>query len=92
MAWNLHITGPAQKEFQKLPAKDQARVKDALLAMKQDPFSGDIKRLKGQDSSWRRRVGNYRIVYDLHLEELRIVGRNSASNLNYVLVICLRGV
>jgi mRNA-degrading endonuclease RelE of RelBE toxin-antitoxin system len=48
MAWNLHITGPAQKELRKLPAKDQARVKDALLAMQQDPFSGDIKRLKGQ--------------------------------------------
>lgn len=73
MAWNLHITGPAQKEFQKLPARDQARVKDALLAMQQDPFSGDIKRLKGQPAAWRRRVGNYRIVYDLHVEEHRIV-------------------
>ena len=72
MAWNLHITGPAQKEFQKLPARDQARVKDALLAM-QIPFSGDIKRLKGQAAAWRRRVGNYRIVYDLHVEEHRIV-------------------
>ena len=73
MAWNLQITGPAQKEFQKLPAKDQARVKSALLAMQQDPFSGDIKRLKGQPAAWRRRVGNYRIVYDLHIEEQRIV-------------------
>ena len=73
MAWNLHITGPAQKEFQKLPAKDQARVRDALLAMEQDPFSGDIKRLKGQATAWRRRVGNYRIVYDLYVEEQRIV-------------------
>jgi len=73
MAWNLQITGPAQKEFQRLPAKDQARVKDALLAMQQDPFSGDIKRLKGQTAAWRRRVGNYRIVYDLHLDEHRIV-------------------
>jgi mRNA interferase RelE/StbE len=73
MAWNLRITGPAQKEFQKLPARDQARVKDALLAMQQDPFSGDIKRLKGQAAAWRRRVGNYRIVYDLHVEEQRIV-------------------
>jgi mRNA interferase RelE/StbE len=73
MAWNLHITGPAQKEFRKLLPKDQARVKNALLAMQQDPFSGDIKRLKGQTSSWRRRVGNYRIVYDLHVEEQLIV-------------------
>jgi mRNA interferase RelE/StbE len=73
MAWHLHITGPAQKEFQKLPAKDQARVRNALLAMEQDPFSGDIKRLKGQAGAWRRRVGNYRIVYDLHVEEHQIV-------------------
>jgi mRNA interferase RelE/StbE len=73
MAWNLHITGPAQKEFQKLPARDQARVRDALLAMQQDPFSGNIKRLQGQVAAWRRRVGNYRIVYDLHVEEHRIV-------------------
>jgi mRNA-degrading endonuclease RelE of RelBE toxin-antitoxin system len=73
MAWNLHVTGPAQKEFQKLPARDQARVKDALLAMQQDPFSGDIKRLKGQAAAWRRRVDNCRIVYDLHVEEHRIV-------------------
>jgi mRNA-degrading endonuclease RelE of RelBE toxin-antitoxin system len=41
--------------------------------MQQDPFSGDIKRLKGQASAWRRRAGNYRIVYDLHVEERRIV-------------------
>lgn len=73
MAWNLQITGPAQKEFHKIPAKDQSRVKDALLAMQQDPFSGDIRRLKGQPTAWRRRVGNYRIVYDLYVEERRIV-------------------
>jgi len=48
MAWNVQITGPAQKEFQKLPASDQKRVKAALLAMQEDPFSGDVKRLKGQ--------------------------------------------
>ena len=48
MAWNLHITGPAQKEFQKLPPRDQARVKNTLIAMPQDPFSDDIKRIKRQ--------------------------------------------
>jgi mRNA interferase RelE/StbE len=73
MAWNLHITGPAQKEFLKLPPKDQARVKNALIAMEEDLFSGDVKRLKGQISAWRRRVGNYRIVYDLYLEDKKII-------------------
>jgi len=39
--------------------------------MQVDPFSGDIKRL--QPSGWRRRVGNYRIFYDLLTGEKRIV-------------------
>jgi len=68
MAWNLQIAGPAQKEFRKLPASDQRRVKAALLAMQENPFQGDIQRLKGQPTAWRRRVGSYRIIYDLHPE------------------------
>ncbi len=73
MAWNLQIAGPAQKQFQKLPGKDRASVSAALLAMQTDPSEGDIKRLKGEKTGWRRRVGNYRILYDLLPEERLIV-------------------
>lgn len=73
MDWDVQLVGPAQKDFQKLPAKDQSRVKTALLAMRKDPFQGDIQRLKGQPSAWRRRVGNYRIIYDLYVERHLIV-------------------
>ena len=73
MTWNLVITGPAQKDFQKLPQRDQTRVKAALIAMQDDPFLGDLKRLKGTATAWRRRVGNYRIIYDLYSEERLIV-------------------
>ena len=41
--------------------------------MQVDPFQGDIKRLKGKDTAWRRRVGNYRIIYDLYFDEYLIV-------------------
>lgn len=73
MSWNLQLAGPARKDFRKLPPKDQARVKAALIAMEQDPFQGDIKRLKGKPSGWRRRVGHYRIVYDVYFERRLIV-------------------
>ncbi len=73
MTWNLIITGPARKNFQKLPQRDRERVKAALIAMQDDPFQGDLKRLKGTSTAWRRRVGNYRIIYDLYFEERRIV-------------------
>jgi mRNA-degrading endonuclease RelE of RelBE toxin-antitoxin system len=73
MSWTLLVTGPAQKEFRKLPGKDQARVRAALAAMQADPFSGDVVRLKAQPTAWRRRVGNYRILYDLDLDRYLII-------------------
>jgi mRNA-degrading endonuclease RelE of RelBE toxin-antitoxin system len=52
--------------------------------MQQDPFGGDIARLHGQPSTWRRRVGSYRIFFDVHRETslvdiLEIVRRTSAT-------------
>ena len=73
MAWNLQLAGPAQKDLRKLPSRDQARVKSELLAMQEDPFQDDIKRLKGQSTAWRRRVGSYRIIYDLYFDQRLIV-------------------
>ena len=41
--------------------------------MEENPFSGDIVRLKGQANAWRRRVGSYRVLYDLYAHDLLIV-------------------
>ena len=72
MLWNVQLSGPAQKALRKLPAKDAARIKAALLSMEEDPFQGDIQRLNVRSpagvTAWRRRVGSYRILYDLHFE------------------------
>jgi mRNA-degrading endonuclease RelE of RelBE toxin-antitoxin system len=73
MNWSLQIAKPAQKDIRNLPPKDQARVKAALLAMEIDPFHGDIKRLQANPSGWRRRVRNYRIIYDVYFEQRLIV-------------------
>lgn len=65
MKWNLVVTGSAQKELRKLPRKDRERAQAALLDMRDDPFRGDITRLRGETAAWRRRVGNYRILFDV---------------------------
>ena len=71
--WRLLLAGTAQKDFRKLPLADQRRISRALQAMQADPFSGDVVRLKGEATAWRRRVGNYRIIYDLHMEDRLVV-------------------
>jgi mRNA-degrading endonuclease RelE of RelBE toxin-antitoxin system len=71
MNWTLLVTKPARKAIEKLPNRDQLRIERALDELENDPYSGDIKRL--QPLGWRRRVGNYRIFYDLLMTEKQIV-------------------
>ena len=49
----------AQKEFLKLEKKAQELIKDKILDLKNGIFSND-KQLKGK---YRKRAGNYRIIY-----------------------------
>ncbi len=71
MNWTLLVTKPARKALAKPPSHDQRRVEAALDAMEADPFSGDIRRL--QPDGWRRRIGNYRIFYDLDMDRRMII-------------------
>ena len=38
--------------------------------MEQNPFVGDIARLTGQPTAFRRRVGDWRIFFDVDLKAL----------------------
>jgi mRNA interferase RelE/StbE len=73
MNWNLLVTGPAQKQLRRIPERDRERVKAALLAIEDEPFSGDLVRLRAQPAAWRRRVGSYRILFDVDYEKRHVV-------------------
>jgi mRNA interferase RelE/StbE len=73
MNWELLLAGPARKALKRIPAADQRRILAALDAMEQDPFSGDIVRLKAQPVAWRRRVGDWRILFDVEPEKRRVL-------------------
>ena len=73
MKWNLLVTGPAQKQLRRIPERDRERVKTALLAIEDEPFSGDLVRLRAQPAAWRRRVGSYRILFDVDYEKRHVV-------------------
>ena len=72
MAWTVVLAGPARKSLKRIPASDKTRILSALAEMQQDPFQGDIRKLQGLPG-FRRRVGNWRVMFDLILEERRIV-------------------
>jgi len=64
----LRVSKPAQKSVQRAPRPDRERLLHALEEMRQDPFAGDVARLKDQPSAFRRRVGDWRIFFDAYPE------------------------
>ena len=70
MKWRLQIANRSRKALGKFPANDQRRILAALDAMESDPLGGDVKRLRGERSAWRRRAGSYRIFFDVDPESL----------------------
>lgn len=49
--------------------------------MEEDPFNGDIVRLKAQSVAWRRRVGAWRILFDIESEKRRALVHDVARSL-----------
>ena len=66
MPWDLAITKPAARDLKALSLDDLRRVNAAFEAMRNDPYDGDIKFLRGSGSALRRRVGVWRILFEVH--------------------------
>jgi mRNA interferase RelE/StbE len=63
--YSLRIKKSALKELQALPKAERLRVVAAIDTLAANPHVG--KALKGELTGLRRlRVGNYRVVYEIH--------------------------
>lgn len=65
MSWVVRIRGKAKKALALFPRKDQEQIIAALGELSSNPYSGDLQKLEGEDNAWRRRIGNYRISYEI---------------------------
>ncbi|OHA00890.1 MAG: hypothetical protein A3C11_01345 [Candidatus Sungbacteria bacterium RIFCSPHIGHO2_02_FULL_49_12] len=61
----MQIDQTVHKFLRRLPRRDVARLLVVLNSLPQDPFRGDIQKMQGEENVWRRRVGAYRIRYEL---------------------------
>jgi len=84
MSWRVQVADRARRGLERLPRRDRQRILRTLTSMQENPFGGDIAQLHGQRSTWRRRVGTYRIFFDVNREAqlvdiLEIVRRTSTT-------------
>ena len=67
--WVLQIDPEVDKTLKKLPQKDCQRIVTAIESLSTNPYGGDIQKMKGEENVWRRRIGSYRVFYEVLLAE-----------------------
>jgi len=65
MAYKIVLLSTAEKDMHALPQKPRSRVIAALLDLEQFPHDSGIKKLKVPIEGYRKRVGEYRILFDV---------------------------
>lgn len=69
MNWILIIDNGVRKRLKRIPKDKARRIIEAIQEFAVNPYAGDIEKMEGTDDVWRRRIGAYRIKYEIHTRE-----------------------
>jgi mRNA interferase RelE/StbE len=73
MRYDIILKLSAAKRLDKLPQSVRRRIVDSLEALADNPRPAGCVKLSGDDNLWRIRVGDYRVVYEIHDKRLVVV-------------------
>lgn len=72
MTYRVELTTAAARQVRKLPRPVRERVLDAIDELGGDPRPHGVKKLSGEQTAWRIRIGEYRVIYDVFDSELLV--------------------
>ena len=68
-SWDIRTNNNIYKILKSFPKKDSEKIVSIIESLSQNPFFGDIQKMAEEENIWRRRVGNYRIFYEIKSDE-----------------------
>lgn len=72
MSYRVDFTSAAARQMRKLPRATRHRLVEAVTALERDPRPPGARKLTGERTAWRIRVGDYRVIYDVYDRELTV--------------------
>jgi mRNA interferase RelE/StbE len=73
MSYRVIIPKAVQKQLNNLPQKVKSRLLADIRLLKNDPRPDGVKKLKGYEKTYRIRVGNYRVIYEIEDREMIVL-------------------
>jgi mRNA interferase RelE/StbE len=65
VTYEVKVTKGARKMFKKLSQELQDRIQPKIDELAIEPRPNGVKKLQGEENSYRIRVGDYRVIYDI---------------------------
>jgi mRNA interferase RelE/StbE len=66
VAYTIQFKPLALRQLEKLPREAQKRLAAKIETLRDDPFPSGCRKMEGVADAWRVRVGDYRVVYQVH--------------------------
>jgi len=71
-SYKIEVKPSASRELEKLPREMIPRVVAVIRDLAENPYPQGVKKLAGFERTYRIRVGDYRILYDIFKKKLVI--------------------
>lgn len=73
MAYAIQFKPAALRQLEKLPRDVQKRIAARIQELGEDPFPARCKKLVGEPNTWRLRVSDYRVIYQVRASILLVL-------------------
>ncbi|MCD6373585.1 MAG: type II toxin-antitoxin system RelE/ParE family toxin [Thermococcus sp.] len=71
--YEVIFTRRAAKQVKALPPAHRRKLKEIILRLSENPFSYPYKKIRGEEHTYRIRVGQFRILYEVDDRELKVI-------------------
>lgn len=71
--WDVRVERDVTKTLRKFPRKDADAIEAAIIGFEDNPYAGDIQKVGGEENTWRRRVGSYRISFETYQNSRMVI-------------------
>ncbi len=72
-SYEIIVSKTAEKALLKIPKKDQVKVISAISELATHPFSARCKKVQGEENTFRIRIGDYRVIYEIEGRKLLVL-------------------
>jgi mRNA interferase RelE/StbE len=71
-SYAIKIERRALKALKKIHPVHRSPIEAAIDELADEPHPSGVRKIQGAENTWRIRIGNYRVLYDIYDDELII--------------------